>query len=412
MLDPSRLPLDATTVGFRKRMRQPVDEAAFNLELQRQTDCIKVRREEKETPISEVHVMGGQLFGIGGNSKTNEFARQQRQIHGYPLRTFSASGPMVLPSKHIHGLLQTPVNLGLTQYVPRGVGVIGDYVSRFTEPDVSHMGQENFPEKRDLQRTLEETYAKRQANLAEWQNIKSQTYQNELRRAANQPNAAAAVERIEAVVENQNQRIALPQGVRNVPIRAEIGAEFGAVLRERRKRAGGQTLMVDEAAQKRAYQIAALEFNKAKREARLRREEANYEERIASGKARAVSVPRSNLYNALAREADAAENYVSAEAPPVYAAQQQIAAESAMETPVSRRQSGSTTGESRGSRSTGQLTTVPITPIIGRNSKVNPELFSAAGGRPPAEPPSTMDRIYARVRAASRTVAPEDPRTI
>ena len=110
MLDPSRLPLDAATIGFRKRMRQPVDETAFKFELQRQTDCIKVRREEKETPITEVHVMGGQLFGIGGDSKTNEYARQQRQINGYPLRTFSAGGPIVLPSKHVHGLLQCRFN--------------------------------------------------------------------------------------------------------------------------------------------------------------------------------------------------------------------------------------------------------------------------------------------------------------
>lgn len=188
MLDPSRLPLNAETVGFRKRMRQPVDEAAFNLELQRQTDCIKVRREEKETPITEVHVMGGQLFGIGGNSKTNEYARQQRQINGYPLRHFSASGPIILPSKHLDGLLQTPVNVGLTQYVPRGEGVVpGQYVSANGELNTTHMFA-GFPEKKDMNRLMEETHADRQANLTLWQNKKSRAYQNHLAGVNNRVN--------------------------------------------------------------------------------------------------------------------------------------------------------------------------------------------------------------------------------
>ena len=180
MLDPSRLPLNATTVGFRKRMHLEVDERAFAFELQRQTDCIKVRREEKETPISEVHVMGGQLFGIGGNSKTNEYARQQRQINGYALRHFSASGPIVLPPKHMDGLLQTPHNVGLTQYVPVGMGVIGGYVSQYTEPNVMHMEEGTAHEKKKLHNEMEQSHEDRQANIMKWDNRRSQAHQNRL----------------------------------------------------------------------------------------------------------------------------------------------------------------------------------------------------------------------------------------
>jgi hypothetical protein len=218
MLDPSRLPLDAATIGFRKRMRQPVDEAAFKFELQRQTDCIKVRREQKETPISEVHVMGGQLFGVGGNSKTNEYARQQRQINGYALRQFSASGPMVLPSRHSHGLLQTPANVGLTQYVPLGVGVVGDYVSSQTDVNSSHMFAD-FPQKEDLMRQSEMSHADRQANIKDWQNKRSREYQNRLMALEEQgqevvvdgrrahPDAARIVQQ-NAIREREAERIA------------------------------------------------------------------------------------------------------------------------------------------------------------------------------------------------------------
>lgn len=181
MLDPSRLPLNATTVGFRKRMHLEVDEKAFAFELQRQTDCIKVRREEKETPISEVHVMGGQLFGIGGNSKTNEYARQQRQINGYALRHFSASGPIVLPPKHADGLLQTPHNVGLTQYVPIGVGVVGgSYASQFTEVNALHMGEGMAHEQKNLQSEMQQSHEDRQKNIMKWDNRRSQAHQNRL----------------------------------------------------------------------------------------------------------------------------------------------------------------------------------------------------------------------------------------
>lgn len=134
MLDPNRYSLDAATVGFRKRMRQSVDWSAFNEALQTQSESIKVRRELQETPITEIHVMGGQGFGVAGNQKTNEMERQARQMNGYVLRSFLATGgAVVLPTKHTEGLMATPQNLGLPQYTQYN-GVMGSYVSSFTEP--------------------------------------------------------------------------------------------------------------------------------------------------------------------------------------------------------------------------------------------------------------------------------------
>lgn len=134
MLDPSRYALDAATVGFRKRMGLEVNWDSFHNAIQNQTDAIKVRRELEETAVSELHVMGGQRFGIGGNEKTNTDARQMRQMNGYPLRSFLATGgAIVVPPKHSEGLLATPMNMGLTQYTQYN-GVVGNYVSSFTEP--------------------------------------------------------------------------------------------------------------------------------------------------------------------------------------------------------------------------------------------------------------------------------------
>ena len=84
MLDPSRYALDAATVGFRKRMGLSVDWGAFNNAIQNQTDAIKVRRELEETAITELHVMGGERYGIAGNEKTNTAARQARQMQATP----------------------------------------------------------------------------------------------------------------------------------------------------------------------------------------------------------------------------------------------------------------------------------------------------------------------------------------
>lgn len=134
MLDPSRYSLDAATVGFRKRMKQTVNWESFEKAVQTQTDAIKVRRELEETPISEIHVMGGGLYGIANDEKTKTYARQQRQINGYVLRSFiSHGGPIVLPPKHGEGLLMTPMNMGQRQYGGYN-SIVGNYVSSFTEP--------------------------------------------------------------------------------------------------------------------------------------------------------------------------------------------------------------------------------------------------------------------------------------
>ena len=134
MLDPSRYSLDAATVGFRKRMKQTVNWESFEKAVQTQTDAIKVRRELEETPISEIHVMGGGLFGIANDEKTKTYARQQRQINGYVLRSFiSNGGPIILPPKHGEGLLMTPMNMGQRQYGGYN-SIVGNYVSSFTEP--------------------------------------------------------------------------------------------------------------------------------------------------------------------------------------------------------------------------------------------------------------------------------------
>jgi hypothetical protein len=134
MLDPTRFALDAQTVGFRKRTLQSVDWDAFNEALQTQTDSVKVRRELEETPVSEIHVMGGQRFGIEGNAKTNEIARQHRQINGYVLRSFLATGgPVILPPKKNDSLLGIPTRFGQIQYTPNAV-MSEQYTSAFTEP--------------------------------------------------------------------------------------------------------------------------------------------------------------------------------------------------------------------------------------------------------------------------------------
>jgi hypothetical protein len=115
-------------------MKQTVNWESFEKAVQTQTDAIKVRRELEETPISEIHVMGGGLYGIANDEKTKTFARQQRQINGYVLRSFiSNGGPIILPPKHGEGLLMTPMNMGQRQYGGYN-SIVGNYVSSFTEP--------------------------------------------------------------------------------------------------------------------------------------------------------------------------------------------------------------------------------------------------------------------------------------
>lgn len=135
MLDPTRYALDAATVGFRKRMGLEVHWDAFHNAIENQTDAIKVRRELEETKVTELHVMGGQRYGLEGNSKTNELARQKRQMNGYPLRSFLATGgAVVLPLKpQDRGVMATPMNMGLTSYAQYN-GVVGNYVSKFVQP--------------------------------------------------------------------------------------------------------------------------------------------------------------------------------------------------------------------------------------------------------------------------------------
>lgn len=134
MLDPTRFALNAATVGFRKRMGLSVDWDSFHNAVQNQTDAINVRRELEMTKVTELHVMGGERYGLGGNEKTATADRQARQMNGYPLRSFLATGgAIVLPPKHGEGLMATPMNMGLTQYTQYN-GVVGNYVSSFTEP--------------------------------------------------------------------------------------------------------------------------------------------------------------------------------------------------------------------------------------------------------------------------------------
>jgi hypothetical protein len=124
MLDPQRIGLNAASVGYLKRRRENVDWASFNKQLQ--TDdggCINVRR-TVETPVNEIHVMGGELKGLESNSNLLDRQRQYRQMNAYPLRSFSADAPaIILPEKYG----------GLPMYTRNQVEH-EEYVSRFTEP--------------------------------------------------------------------------------------------------------------------------------------------------------------------------------------------------------------------------------------------------------------------------------------
>lgn len=104
MLDPKRVGLNAESVGFLKRTHQEVDWHAFKTAMQteynNQNSAVDVRR-LKETPVNEIHVMGGERNGFASNELLLTQARQQRQLNGYPLRSFSAKNPaIVLPKKY------------------------------------------------------------------------------------------------------------------------------------------------------------------------------------------------------------------------------------------------------------------------------------------------------------------------
>lgn len=181
MLDPNRFALNAETVGFRRRMKQPVNMEAFSRALQTETDTIKVRRELKETPISEVHTMGAQLFGFAGNTKSNEMERQRRQINGYPLREWQQGrGPIVLPVKKSESILALPMNDGLVQYTQYNA-VVGDYVSKFAEPNPDHVfGTVQDGTEHNV--TMSQLYEQRRANVQNWQEQRSRENQNNRKR--------------------------------------------------------------------------------------------------------------------------------------------------------------------------------------------------------------------------------------
>jgi hypothetical protein len=124
MLDPERIGLNAQSVGYMMRRKEKVDWASFKQQLQ--TDdggCVNVRR-QIETPVNEIHVMGGELKGLESNSNMLDRERQHRQMNAYPLRSFSADAPaIILPPKYG----------GLPMYTRNQVQY-ADYVSRFTEP--------------------------------------------------------------------------------------------------------------------------------------------------------------------------------------------------------------------------------------------------------------------------------------
>lgn len=124
MLDPQRIGLNAASVGFLKRTGQNVDWASFNQALQTDDSRCADVRAEMETPVDELHVMGGQRFGLEGNSNLKMNARQERQMNGYPLRSFSANAPaIILPDKYG----------GLPMYT-RNQTEYSDFVSRYTAP--------------------------------------------------------------------------------------------------------------------------------------------------------------------------------------------------------------------------------------------------------------------------------------
>lgn len=124
MLDPERVKLTAANIGFLKQKGIAVDFETIRKALQ--TDdggCVNVRR-EAETPVNELHVMGGQRLGLEGNMNILEYARQARRMNAYPLRSFSASAPaVILPPKYG----------GFPQYI-NNESERENYVSRFTEP--------------------------------------------------------------------------------------------------------------------------------------------------------------------------------------------------------------------------------------------------------------------------------------
>ena len=124
MLDPQRVGLNAASVGFLTRTGQKVDWASFNKALQTDDSGVCNVTAEMRTPVDELHVMGGQRYGLEGNINLKTQERQERQMRGYPLRSFSANNPIiVLPDKFG----------GLPLYT-RNQTEYADFCSSFTAP--------------------------------------------------------------------------------------------------------------------------------------------------------------------------------------------------------------------------------------------------------------------------------------
>lgn len=122
MLDPQRIGLNAASVGFLARTGQKVDYASMRQALQ--TDqCAEVRN-SMEKPVDELHVMGGQRYGLEGNVNLKDKERQARQMQGYPLRSFSADNPVI----------QLPTKFGGLPLYTRNQTEYADFVSSFTAP--------------------------------------------------------------------------------------------------------------------------------------------------------------------------------------------------------------------------------------------------------------------------------------
>ena len=177
MLDPRHLGLNAESVGFQVSHRQPVDWKSFSVALQNQSDSVKVRRELQETPISELHIMGGQLFGFEGNSLLDTRKRQERQINGYRLRSFTAKdSAVVMPPKDAGSLnMAIPAAAGLVQYNRWNSVIPQTLMLRSGEPGLLPLSQdERVKEMLGLYQSQEE----QAANLQEHNKKRSREYQN------------------------------------------------------------------------------------------------------------------------------------------------------------------------------------------------------------------------------------------
>lgn len=310
MLDPTRYSLDAATVGFRKRTLQKVDWAAFNEALQTQTDSVKVRRELEETPISEIHVMGGERYGLQSNQKTNEIARQQRQMNGYPLRSFYATGgPVILPPKKSDSLLGIPSRFGHIQYTPNAV-MPQQWTSSFTEPlnapldnKTILLGRAGVQAKSN---SLSNPYKALQFQLnmeADYEQIQQVERDHQERRSA-----AAQVD-----LARQQQILAAPKHLREVMSAADQAARLGADrFKPRTKKAIAFDIPSDPQTKPNKREMRSqLKTLKAQKQAYKEAVESAYVPYGASSSSELEEVSKEKL---LQEEADIRKNLIDAQA--------------------------------------------------------------------------------------------------